>query len=65
MNNQQQVMYKTKIDFQPLFRKGDRFTLVKKNNNPDLMPIEARSIKDGWIFGFEEDELEEIKNDIL
>ena len=55
-------IYKSLIECQPLFRKGDRFVIIKENNNPDLMDIEAQELK--WkrrIFGFDKGELEELK----
>lgn len=45
----------------PLFRKGDKFVIVGRNSDKNLMPIEAKSLRDGWIYFFNEDELEEIK----
>jgi hypothetical protein len=54
-------IYKTKEDFLPLFRKGDRFKILKLNEDINLMPIEALRLKDGKIYGFEENEFEELK----
>lgn len=49
---------KAKEDYHPLYRKGDKFKIIKINKNPELMPIESMRIKDGEIYGFFDDELE-------
>jgi hypothetical protein len=49
---------KSKIDFKPLFYKGDKFIIIKRNTDVGLYPIIALRIKDKNIYGFEEDELE-------
>lgn len=49
---------RAKIEVKPLFRKGDKFRIIKINDDPNLMPIEAVRLKDGEIYGFEEGELE-------
>ena len=49
---------KVKETFEPLYKKGDKFKIVKRNKEEGLMPIEAKRIKDGEIYGFEIDELE-------
>jgi len=49
---------KAKKDFIPLYRKGDKFKIIKKNKETELMPIEAMRLKDGQVYGFEEGELE-------
>lgn len=49
---------KAKEDHYPLFRKGDKFKIIKLNKNPDLLPIEARRLKDGEVYGFYEGDLE-------
>lgn len=49
---------RTKIEYKPLFRKGDKFKIIKINDDPNLMPIEAIRLKDRQIYGFEEGELE-------
>lgn len=41
-----------KEDCMPLFRKGDKFAIVKRNSNLQLMPIEAMRIKNKKIYGF-------------
>lgn len=52
---------RVKEDFEPLYHKGDLFKIVQINNDPDLMDIEAMRLKDGQIYGFSKDELEEVK----
>ena len=47
-----------KEDCMPLFRKGDRFVIIKRNSNPQLMPLEAMKLKDHRVYGFYEGELE-------
>lgn len=42
----------------PLYLKGDKFKILRINENPDLMPIVAMRFKDKELYGFEEDELE-------
>jgi len=49
---------KTKEDFDPLYRKGDLFKIVKINDDPNLVKIEAMRLKDGQVYGFDESELE-------
>ncbi|MFW6172539.1 MAG: hypothetical protein ACOC5T_02235 [Elusimicrobiota bacterium] len=56
------MIKQTKIDFEPLFRKGDYFKIVRTNKDPDLMPIEARRLKDGKVYGFWKGELETLLN---
>jgi len=51
-------MLKAKESFKPLYSKGDLFKIVKRNTDPELVAIEAMRMKDGWIYGFEEGELE-------
>ena len=46
---------------EPLYRRGDRFIITKRNADIRLMPIEAMRLKDKQIYGFEEEELEEKK----
>ena len=53
----QKISY-AKESFEPLFRKGDKFIIVRRNNNPQLMPVEARHLYTREVFGFEEGELE-------
>lgn len=47
---------KTKAEFRPLYYKGEKFRIIKLNKNPNLMPIEAVSMRTGECYGFEEDE---------
>lgn len=54
-------IFEAKEDYFPLYRKGDKFIIVKINKNPDLMPIEALRLKNKKIYGFEEDELKKEK----
>ena len=51
-------MVKAKETFEPLYKKGDKFKIIKRNKEDGLMPIEAMRIKDKEIYGFEENELE-------
>ena len=51
-------MKKAKFDFKPLFRKGDTFKIIKRNKDPNLMPIEALHLRSKKVYGFEEGELE-------
>lgn len=44
--------------FSPLYNKGDKFKIMKINEDPNLVPIEAGRIKDKAVYGFEEWELE-------
>lgn len=48
----------SKIDSLPLFREGDRFKIIQRNDDPDLMPIEALHLRSRRIYGMEEDWLE-------
>jgi len=51
-------MKKAKFGCEPLYREGDKFRVVKKNKDPNLMPIEALHLRTKQVYGFEEDELE-------
>lgn len=51
-------LFNVKHDLAPLYREGDSFEIVKRNEDPDLMPIEARKLRGGQVYGFEERELE-------
>lgn len=51
-------IYISKIDCEPLFRKGDKFIIMNINTNPNLMEIEAMKLKSKRIYGFNEGELE-------
>ena len=53
--------YIAKISYYPLFEKGDEFVIVKINKDKNLMPIIAKKLKNGEIFGFYEGELKRIK----
>lgn len=55
-------VYTSKIDFEPLFFKGDKFRIVSLNTDENLTPISALKLKSGKIYGFNENELEEIEN---
>lgn len=48
---------RAKETFDPLYSRGDKFKIIKINKDPDLMSIEARMLKSGAIYGFEEGEL--------
>ena len=54
-------IYISKITFEPLFKKGDKFIIVNRNTDENLMPVEALKIKSKRIYGFEINELEELK----
>jgi len=47
---------KTKKDFMPLFRKGEKFKIIRINTDERLMPIEALSLFSKEIYGFEKEE---------
>ena len=49
---------KVNHDFESLYRKGDKFKIIRLNKDEDLMPIEAMRLKNRQIYGFEENELE-------
>jgi len=42
----------------PLYQKGDKFEIIKLNSDPDLVPIIAKRLKTGDMYGFYEGELE-------
>ncbi len=46
-----------KENFSPLYFKGDKFKIIKINNDINLMSIEAMRLKNRKIYGFEVDEL--------
>jgi len=41
----------------PLYHQGDKFVIIRTNSDINRMPIEARRLSDGCIYGFEEGEL--------
>lgn len=43
--------------FEPLYKRGDKFIIVKLNSDPNLTPIEAKHLRSGRIYGFNEGEL--------
>ena len=47
-----------KEDFYPLYRKGDKFVIVKRNTDENLAPVEAKHLKSKEIYGFCEEEFE-------
>jgi len=49
---------KAKDTFKPLYFKGDKFKIIKRNTEEGVAPIEAMRLKDKEIYGFEEGELE-------
>lgn len=49
---------KSKDDFHPFFRKGDKFIVIKINTEEGLMPVEALHFKTKQSYGFREFELE-------
>jgi len=52
------MILKTKQEFEPLYIKGERFKIIKTNHDKQLMPIEAVSLRTGFVYGFELGELE-------
>lgn len=54
-------IFKAKESFYPLYKKGDKFKIIKLNNDPDLTPIEALHLKSKEVYGFVESELEDEK----
>ncbi len=52
----EKIFYAKESSF-PLYKKGDKFIIIKRNNNPNLMSIEAMRLKDRQIYGFEEGDL--------
>lgn len=54
-------LFRAKENFEPLYNKGDLFKLIRINTDPDLMELECVRLKDGKIYGFDRNELEEIK----
>ena len=56
-------LFRAKETFEPLYYKGDLFKIIKVNTNHDLMELECVRLKDGKIYGFEKNEIEEMKNE--
>lgn len=52
---------KAKGTFEPLYREGDMFVILEITNEKWLMPITAKRLKNGRVYGFHKDELEEEK----
>ena len=52
---------KARENFLPLYLEGDLFKIIKINKDKRLMPLEARRIKNGKIYGFDEEEFEKLK----
>lgn len=50
---------KTKEGMMPLYRKDDEFKIIRLNKEEGLIPIEARHLKSGRIYGFNEWEFKE------
>lgn len=50
-------IFTIKESFFPLYRKGDKFKIIKINNNPDLMPVEAVDLRSRVVYGFTEEEI--------
>jgi hypothetical protein len=48
-----------KEDYSPLYKKGDKFRIVKINKDSNLTQIEAMRLKDKNVYGFDKNELEE------
>lgn len=48
---------KTKSEFKPLFKKGEKFKIIRMNFEDGLMPVEAKSLRTGEVYGFELGEL--------
>lgn len=55
-------LYKSKISFEPLFKEGDKFIIIKFNTDKQMLPITAMRLKDKQFYGFEDGELELIEN---
>ena len=51
-----------KEGFEPLYRKGDKFKIIKFNKDKDLLPIEALHLRTGNVYGFYRDEVVTIEN---
>ncbi len=56
-------LFRAKETFEPRYNKGDLFKIIKINTNPNLMELECVRLKDGEVYGFEKNELEEVKNE--
>ena len=56
-------LFRAKESFDPLYIKGDWFRILKINSDKDRMPIEALHLYSRCVFGFEEGELEEAKDE--
>jgi len=56
-------LFRAKETFEPLYNKGDLFKIIRINTYPNLMELECVRLKDGEIYGFEKNELEEVKNE--
>ena len=48
---------KSKEDYRPLYKKGDKFKIIKLNTGENLMPIEALHLRTKEIYGFNRNEL--------
>ena len=51
-------VFRAKEDFKPLFRKGHRFIIVDRTDDPGMLPILAMKLKNKEKYGFYEGELE-------
>ena len=59
------MFFTPKQEFYPLYRKGDKFKIVKINKEKDLLPIESLHLRTKQIYGFERDEIQIIKTKLL
>ncbi|MGV8152042.1 MAG: hypothetical protein ACP5OG_03100 [Candidatus Nanoarchaeia archaeon] len=56
-------LFRAKETFEPLYQKGNLFRIIQVNSHPNLMELECVRLKDGKKYGFERNELEEVKNE--
>ena len=52
------TIFISKEGFYPLYQKGDQFKVVRINRKSHLVPIEARRLKTGKIYGFYKEEID-------
>lgn len=51
-------IFRAKESFPPIYKKGDKFKIIKFNKNSNLMDVEAVRLKDGEVYGFSKEEIE-------
>lgn len=49
--------FKVDHDYMPLYKKGDLFKIIKINEDPDLMRVEAVNLRNNQVLGFSEEEV--------